>query len=112
VSKTSKKPSGATAAPTRTARLYGHPPKWLTITTPRKVTRYLIERITPDKSFGKWAVRLWVVESDDSEHYDIVGTPHGLECSCPSFNWKHRNTEDGCKHVEALIATEYLRRAP
>jgi predicted nucleic acid-binding Zn finger protein len=111
VSKTSSKPSGATAARARTARLYGRNREWLKITTGRKVQWYRVALMEPEESFGKWAVRLFVVGSATSEKYDIVGTPHGLECSCPSFNWKHRNTEDGCKHVEALKVTEYLRKA-
>jgi hypothetical protein len=50
-------------------------------------------------------------KSDADAVYDVALTVHGLECSCPDFEARHRGLPTaGCKHVRALVELGLLER--
>jgi hypothetical protein len=50
-------------------------------------------------------------KSDPDAVYDVALTVHGLECTCPDFEARHRGLPtQGCKHVQALVGLGLLER--
>jgi hypothetical protein len=118
--KPSKRQSGVCAGRTRTARLYGGkawteiaPGVWvkvMSITIRGRETFYVVQRMAPDKSFGKWSLRLWKMGKGPCERYDLAAGEWGLECSCGDFHYRRQNYPVPCKHALSCIAVGLLRK--
>lgn len=70
-------------------------------------TCYSLLKLDPHPQVGHPA---WRLTKETSEHYDVILTPHGAECSCADWTYR-RNHKDalGCKHVRALRAVGLLK---
>lgn len=62
---------------------------------------YICRRLKVDRRVSLAAWRLYTLNRS-SDAYDVDRNEFGLRCTCPHWTYRGANSEDGCKHCEAL----------
>lgn len=70
-----------------------------------------VQELSSHPEVGEPAYRLTPDGMSSEASYDVIATVFGLECSCPDWNYRHRNDGKGCKHIDAMLATGFFRWA-
>lgn len=67
-------------------------------------------RVRPIAAAPELARRAFRLTKPDGTAYDVAETPHGLQCDCPDFEFRHAGTGTACKHLAACVAVGLLSR--
>lgn len=83
----------------------------LFITQDGDTDEYVLERLDPDPSVAKLAIRLKKIARDGSSFsiYDVSLRSWGWECDCPDFHYRKDGTGVPCKHIGAMIAKGVIK---